>query len=456
MPELNFLGVLLIGLIIGIFAGAVLALFSPQISRAGLAVLRPFIVVVRLIIAPPRWILRKIGIGGRGRAEAVAGLAEAADGLDGALTGAMKRTGTLTEAELGDEVGGVADHIETLGVIFKWFRVDKNYSGVAEELTPEVEERYAKMAEELLSFQVPISADPGALYEDVEGSVIAKQIKNSDASALYVLNLARKKMNANIRRLALWFSVILATALGLNIALNEMGVVDMITMFPDRIGPMAAGDLKALVVGGIIWVIAGLIMWSLYTSEYSPYQRYISRELAQYLTRYMAQLNDHYRTAIGKAQSITVGQERDAKDLSERAKQWTLTITWLALRFYFIETYVRNVTFQFQRNSGYYLAFVPMGIILVLSLFMGLVYWATGFNVISAIWALGWVFAVLSLTVVGLYISFLNGAVKFIEELKQGEWISFHTLKLNTVLGDVVGKYAEDVGYWKNRIGGGL
>jgi len=43
-----------------------------------------------------------------------------------------------------------------------------------------------------------------------------------------------------------------------------------------------------------------------------------------------------------------------------------------------------------------------------------------------------------------------------LDEVDQGEWISFHTLKLDEVLGDVVGKYAEDVGYWKNRVGGGL
>ena len=36
------------------------------------------------------------------------------------------------------------------------------------------------------------------------------------------------------------------------------------------------------------------------------------------------------------------------------------------------------------------------------------------------------------------------------------EWISFHTLRLNATMGEIVGKYAEDVGYWKNRVGGGL
>ena len=69
---------------------------------------------------------------------------------------------------------------------------------------------------------------------------------------------------------------------------------------------------------------------------------------------------------------------------------------------------------------------------------------------------LGWVFAVLFVTVVVIYVGFLTNAMGSLEEIDQGEWISFHTLRLNATMGEIVGKYAEDVGYWKNRVGGGL
>ena len=78
------------------------------------------------------------------------------------------------------------------------------------------------------------------------------------------------------------------------------------------------------------------------------------------------------------------------------------------------------------------------------------------FNPFATIIALGWVFPVLFILVGALYAFFLGNSMTALEEIDQGEWISFHTLKLNQVLGEVVGKYAEDVGYWKNRVGGGL
>jgi hypothetical protein len=159
---------------------------------------------------------------------------------------------------------------------------------------------------------------------------------------------------------------------------------------------------------------------------------------------------------VGRAKSVTVGQERDSKQLAEEAQLWMLNISWIALRAFFVETYVRNTVFQIRRNSHYYLVFVPTGFLLALAMVLAALGVFTDRAPFETILDLGWVFAALFVVVVALYAFYLITAMRALEEIDQGEWISFHTLRLDAVMSEIVGKYAEDVGYWKNRVGGGL
>ena len=326
-----------------------------------------------------------------------------------------------------------------------------------EELTDELAKDYAKLANTFLAGRVPIEADPRALFEDVEGAVIARQFHDSDSGVLYLLNESRKLMNANVRKLAIWFSLILGGVLLINIVLNDTGVIAALSPISDEAaGPITGAQLSSLIAGAGSCALAALVMWALYYAEYSPYQRNTARETANFLTRYLARVNDHYRTAIGKAKSVTVGQERDSKQLADEARLWALNINWFALRVFFIETYVRNIVFQIRRNSSYYLIFVPAAFLGALAGLLAILASFTGLSPFDTIAALGWVFIILFILVAALYAFFLTSSMKCLDEIDQGEWISFHTLRLNAVLGEVVGKYAEDVGYWKNRVGGGL
>jgi hypothetical protein len=117
---------------------------------------------------------------------------------------------------------------------------------------------------------------------------------------------------------------------------------------------------------------------------------------------------------------------------------------------------IRNTVFQIRRNSTYYLIFVPAAFLGALAGLLAILASFTGLSPFDTIAALGWVFIILFILVAALYAFFLTSSMKCLDEIDQGEWISFHTLRLNAVLGEVVGKYAEDVGYWKNRVGGGL
>ncbi|MGJ3232006.1 MAG: hypothetical protein ACFE0P_09420 [Oceanicaulis sp.] len=383
---------------------------------------------------------------------------EAAPAPAAAAAAAVSGHKTLTEAALGDDFDHEESYIQRQGVLFKWMMVRVGFMRMPEQLSRETADQYGELARRFLGGKVPIVADPRALFEDIEGAVIATQFHDSDRGVLYLLNESRKLMNDNVRKLAVWFSCILGAVLLVNILANDAGLVQRLGLFAGLSDDalVSSAQLTSLVVGAGSCLLAAMVMWALYYAEYSPYQRNTAREMANFLTRYLARVNDHYRTAVGKAKSVTVGQERDSKQLSEEAQLWMLNISWIALRVFFVETYVRNTVFQIRRNSHYYLVFVPTGFLLGLAVVLIAVGLFTERAPFETILALGWVFAALFVLVVTLYAFYLITAMRALEEIDQGEWISFHTLRLDTVMSEIVGKYAEDVGYWKNRVGGGL
>jgi hypothetical protein len=110
--------------------------------------------------------------------------------------------------------------------------------------------------------------------------------------------------------------------------------------------------------------------------------------------------------------------------------------------------------FQILRNSGYYLVLVPLLFTVVLAGLNTVLSDLTGFDTAARIADLGLIFLFLFVVMVAVYIVFLRQSMTSIDEINQDEWIGFDSLLVDKVLGDVVGKYAEDVGYWKNRIGG--
>ncbi|XBQ16768.1 MAG: hypothetical protein ABL308_02580 [Oceanicaulis sp.] len=428
----------------GLVLGLALALAAYLLRRW---VWQLFAGALRTFAWPFRPLLRLVGRGERGGPAAGAAASAAVSGHK-----------TLTDAALGDDFAHEESFLQRQGVFFKWLMVRVGFMRMPEELNRETAERYSKLAQGFLGGRVPIEADPRALFEDVEGAVIARQFHESDSGVLYLLNESRKLMNANVRKLAVWFSLILGAVLLVNILANDTGLIQSLGLFAGLSDDalVSSAQLTSLVVGAGSCLLAAMAMWALYYAEYSPYQRNTAREMANFLTRYLARVNDHYRTAVGKAKSLTVGQERDSKHLAEEAQLWMLNISWIALRVFFIETYVRNTAFQIRRNSHYYLVFVPSGFLVALAVLLLALGVFTARAPFETILALGWVFAVLFVLVVALYAFFLINAMKALEEIDQGEWISFHTLRLDAVMSEIVGKYAEDVGYWKNRVGGGL
>jgi len=366
---------------------------------------------------------------------------------------------TETETALGEGFEHEKSHLKHHGLLFHWTSVVVGYIQVPTELTREVAEDYYKQGSEFLNGRVKIMASPQNLYEDEEGALIAGYFP-ADKGSLYLLNEMRKTINSNVRKLTVVFSTIMATVLVLNLVYNTGEIFNLHGWLglsgPLQLGPVdiSALDFNQAALGALSMLAGAFAMWIIYFVEYVPYQRNNFRELANFITRYLARLNDHFRTAEGQAKSVTVGQETDAAKFSHSARKWHANVLWIAMRIFFIESFVRNIMFQMLRNSGYYLVFVPVLFTAVLAGLNIFLSDTTSFDVGARLADLGLVFYLLFFALITLYAHFLRRAMTSIDEINQDEWIGFDSLMLENVLGGIVGKYAEDVGYWKNRIGG--
>ena len=365
---------------------------------------------------------------------------------------------TETETVLGSGFEHERSHMNRSGLLFHWLAVKVGYIQVPSELTQEVAEDYYKQGSDFLNGRVKISANPQNLYEDEEGAVIASYFP-VDHGALYLLNEMRRIINANVRKLTVVFSTIIATVLVINLLYNDGSILEIHGMLglSDglRLGPltMGAADINQAFFGAVSTLGAAFLMWLIYFVEYVPYQRNNFRELTNFVTRYLARLNDHFRTAAGQAKSVTVGQETDASKFAHSARQWHTNVLWIALRIFFIESFVRNIMFQMLRNSGYYLVFVPLLFLAVMAGLNVALTELTGFDAGARLADLGVIFVILFISLLVIYAIFLRRSMMSIDEINQDEWIGFDSLLLENVLGEIVGKYAEDVGYWKNRMG---
>ncbi len=363
------------------------------------------------------------------------------------------RDRTRTEEALGDDFDHEESHIARHGGLFEWIQHRVGYIRVPEELADELAATYAQRCEEFLASPVPIHSYVSTFYEDVEGAVIAEYFHASDRGSLYLLNEYRKIINGNLRKLLIWFSISIGLYLvavlfpGASAWFDVVGWTGLST--PAWLAPEAINlGAWALMVSLALILFASAV----YGFRYIHFQRNNTREMSNFITRYMARLNNHYRTSVGKANAVTVGSERDARELADEARRWHLANLWMGLRVFFIESYVRNVRYQIGRNTSMYYAFVPTAFALVYGFALWIV-WGNGLAAPPAAAALpGAIFGLLILVAALALIG--RGAMDCLSELDPDEWISFDQLGLADALGGVVGKYVEDVGYWKTRVGG--
>ncbi len=317
------------------------------------------------------------------------------------------------------------------GLLFNEIDIPSTYTPdwMSAGLSPETVAEFRANADAFFSNQVDLSANNEALYEDVDGahSIAMFGSPGTDLAAYNLINEARKNINANVLRLILAFVVT---------TLASLAVILFVTR-------ETIWSLAPIIVGALIMALLQIF--------YSNKQRHSIRALGKFMNLYVGYISDRFRDVTGKALGVTVGNEKDAAVLAENAKIWNKLLIWMAFRAFFIETFLRNQLYQIHRNSGYYELFSNTLIVAVIPLvvFVGhafglynlSVYVSDGGRIVAA--------AALFLAVVYL---FLTHKKVITEELSFQDWRGFDKLQLSAKMDEVVGKYAEEIGYWKQRL----
>ena len=324
------------------------------------------------------------------------------------------------------------------GVLFRSIRIPDSFipSNITMKLTDAVAEGFVREAGLFFNTHVPLRVNERSLYEDAENGVIVSLFRESDRRCFYALNELRKTINGNIRMLMLLFCLILIG--------SSAGLV---AVFAGRTTSTLSG---ILLPAGVAVFAVMCVMYLVQTAMYQKQQEHSARELGLFLSRWLDRLSFRFQEATAHAIGVTVGEEKDTEKIANDARKWHKIMMWMAFRSFFIESFYRNIRFQMDRNRSYYDA-VPA---IVVVLCVGALIWAylspglrPGDSTAAAVFA----FLFVILVTVNLRLYYKTVIVK---ELDHSTWLGFENLQVSKAMDDVVGKYGEEVGYWKNRLGG--
>lgn len=321
--------------------------------------------------------------------------------------------------------------VRSENILFNRIQIPPDYTPewMQAGLTQETIDEFRENADTFFNGQVDLTANAEALYEDVDGmhSIYMFGNPKADLAAYNLINEARKNINANALKLILSFLFSVLASFAVILFFTKQTVWSFVAL-------------------GVAALFMGFLQFA-----YKNMQEHSIRALGKFMNLYVGYLSDRYRDVTGQALGVPVGNEKDPAVLSDNAKVWNKLMVWMAFRAFFIETFLRNQLYQIHRNSGYYKLFAD----------------ALVFTVIPLSVLVGYVFGLYDLSVYlepyGRLIaagSFLLGVVYFIliripvitEELQQQDWRGFSKLQLGEKMDEVVGKYAEEIGYWKQRL----
>lgn len=332
------------------------------------------------------------------------------------------------------------------GILFRWINVKPSYMPDVALLSEQVADIYQEVAKKFFSAQVNISADVASLYEDVEGAIIVRLFRIRDRRGYYLLNEMRRVINDNVRKL-----VFIYTSIVLLVLIGGLFFLPVLEVQPQQ-GGLVAGAFHYGVAGLVLCGAGIFLMWLTYYMEYVPNQRNNGREMRSFLSRYMSRLSDRYRDSLANARAVTVGDEKDSAKLSAKAQKWHKIVLWISFRAFFLESFVRNILYQIGRNCGYYIVLAPPALVLVVGLTLFMLAGFMRIDVVALFAAPGVFFYAGFALLVALAVYFLSRAMVPIDEMNQADWLGFDDLDVDRGMDQVVGKYAEDVGYWKGRL----
>ncbi len=340
------------------------------------------------------------------------------------------------------------------GLIFRWLAVRPGYIRDVAHMSDEISETYLNASRRFFRSQVRIRSDAGLLFEDELGAAFINAFRLRDRNGYYLLNEMRRLINDNVRKLAFLTTGVLLAVLIVSVFVPnylDTALVANVTGRRDVLGIAVTWWDRSLTGLGLC-ALGLVLLWLTYRMEYVPHQRNNGQELRSFLSRYTSRLSDRYREALANARAVTVGDETEGAILSAAAQKWHKIMLWMAFRAFYIEGFVRNVLYQIVRNSGYYIVYVPLGLFALIAVSAVIVSHAAGVDLLALLEGPGPFFYAAYAALLMVAARLLRAALDPIDEMNQRDWIGFDDLDVDKGMDDIVGKYAEDVGYWKSRL----
>ncbi|MBV9692109.1 MAG: hypothetical protein JO261_00275, partial [Alphaproteobacteria bacterium] len=191
-------------------------------SIAGLAILvllrQPLARALRLILRPMRAAARRASHRAQtgGRARQVVGQGALAS-IGHVLLGESQIDHALHDYEAFAKSHLRAHH----GIGFRWLQPLAGYITHKPELKEDDAKAYYEESREFFSRDTPVFEDPNAFYEEIEGRHIIEMFGARDFCVYYFLNGVRRTVNANVRILTLWISVVLSMFVLFSVVLEQ-------------------------------------------------------------------------------------------------------------------------------------------------------------------------------------------------------------------------------------------
>lgn len=304
----------------------------------------------------------------------------------------------------------------------------------AAELSLEQAREYAQSAGGFYRYPFPLFARGDFFYEEVEqdylDAALGFETNSIDRRFLDVTTLFRKTLNANTRRVLLyWMPALYLLALGGAVTLIQL---NRIASF-EGLTANFSGDAVLLAVAASLGVLLAFFVFSW---PYKVVQQRNLMNLDNYITSKFARINNNFQVAKRRALNV----ERDKRmaqreELKEEAGSWTLSYHWFAMRLLLCELSLRNKFYQVRRNTSLYWI---GGLLITVLGFAGLAVTLISQNASQeALIA----FATTSLA----YIVFAGAMMRrattmMFRVIESNEWSRFHIVDLDATIRDHVGE----------------
>lgn len=305
----------------------------------------------------------------------------------------------------------------------------------ASDLTLEQAASYASDAKDFYQFKFPIFAQGDFFYEEVEqeylNASLGREANSIDRRFLDVTTIFRRTLNANTRRMLLyWTPALFLLTFGTAYLAARSGF------------NFSSAERLSLIGGGeaAIYIAAALgaltLAFLVYSWPYKVVQQRNLMNLDNYITSKFARINNNFQVAKRRALNVErdkrMGQREELKD---EAGSWTLAYHWFAMRLMLCELVIRNKFYQVRRNTTLYWAgglVITFGLcvaLLAALLLGGAAKMVIGVYAASAAAYLIFVAAIMR-----------RATGMMFHVLEANEWSRFHLVSLDTTIRDHVGE----------------